>query len=467
MPTPTEEILQYYSFPFTFREDQVETIDKLCSWDRNGCFYPVGGGKTAIATAVAFYFGIHDLTDQIIVFCPPILLKQWADWLESFTGLSICRYFGNPAKRAKLSLDTDCVVTTTGLFKNDFEKFMDFFGPRRVFTIIDEAVVIRNPGTLAFKAVRDFMETGQKQISLLTGTEISAPFQAYGYIKLITPDIYRDYRYFTLLHITKLDQYKTPSEYKNLDYLAESLLQQAVRKEADEILDLPDCNFVPVIYELAPNHMKLYNKVVEELLVTLDDGTVLNALIPQRLRMTSQRVIMMPSEFEGMNIKPAGFQLINEMAMELGQEKFMIFGQFNTSNEAIYEHCKKLGLEPALVYGGPRRTAKKNQKDVDRFKTDPKCRALVCNPKSCGVGVDGIQHICRAQLFMELPPFSDFDQAVGRVKREGQKRKCIIKIAIAEGTIQVDLKRKALKKEALAKKVVPTKAQLREALHGG
>lgn len=465
-PQPTKEVMAYYPIPFTPRPDQVETIDKLCTWERNGCFYPVGGGKTFISTYVAFYWALHDFIDQIIILCPPILVKQWVAWLESFKGTSVCRYAGTKARRAQLRLDADCIVTTPGLFKNDHDRFMTYFRKRRVFMIVDEATVVRQCETLAHKAVREFIDTGQKMLSLLTGTEISAPFQAYGYIKLITPHIYSSYRQFALCHITGVDQYDTPREYRDLEGIKINLLLQAVRKEAREIMDLPGVNYVPIEYELDPKHKKLYDKVVSEQLVELDDGQILDGLIPQRMRMTCQQVLMVPSEFEGVNIQPAGFALIDAMRSELGNEKLMIFANFNSSNEAIYDYCMDKGINAALVYGGPLRSAAKNQADLKRFLEDPACQVLVGNPKSCGIGVDGIQEVCRAALFLELVPFDLFEQAVGRINRSGQNDKCVIWMAIASGTIQVDMKRKALQKEDLAKKVVPTKAHLRDALMG-
>ena len=230
-------------------------------------------------------------------------------------------------------------------------------------------------------------------------------------------------------------------------------------------MDLPGVNYVPMLYDLDKKHKKLYDKVVKEKLVTLDDGSILDGLIPQRMRMTCQRVLMTPAEFEGANIKPAGFKLIDAMISELGNEKLMIFANFHSSNEAVFAYCKSIGLNTALVYGG--NSVKKNQAEIKRFLEDPKCQVLAGNPRSCGVGVDGIQRVCRAALFLELVPFDYFEQAVGRINREGQLRKCMVWLAIAAGTIQVDMKRKALEKEDMAKRVVLTKAMLRKALLGG
>lgn len=470
MTTPCEEVLQRYPIPFTLRPDQVEDINTACSWDRAGLYLPVGAGKTVTSTLIALYAGLQDMIDQIVVLCPPILLRQWANWFETFKpqGLNCLLYKGSPAERKSLPLGyADVVISTPGVFKNDFERFMNILGPKKVYLVIDEATCVRQVGTLTHKAVRDFMETGQKMLSLLTGTTISAPQHAYGYIKLIAPSIYRDYRQFTLCHITALDKYRNPCALQNLELLARNMLCQAIRREAADIMDLPTVNYVPVVYDLARPHMRLYNRVVEELLITLPDGTILDGLTPQRMRMTAQRVILMPCEFGGEKIKPVGFELIDTMADELGNDKFIIYSNFQSSNEAVFDYCEAAGLNPVIVYGGDRSSASKNLASLARFKEDPSCRVMAGNPGSCGVGVDGLQDICHAVLFLELPTPAHFLQAVGRIERQGQKTNCVVKIGVANRTIQVDMQRNSLKKEDLAQRVVPTKATLRRALMGG
>lgn len=467
MLTPVEEVLQHYKLPFTLRKDQVEDINTLCDpdWARSGVYLPVGAGKTVTTTLVAFHAGLKDLIDQIIVLCPPILLRQWVNWLESFDGVEVLLYRGTPAQRKEMDFGkADCIVTTPGLFKADFARLLAEFKGRRAFLIVDEATCVRQVGTLMHKAVRDFMNTGQKMLSLLTGTTISAPFQAYGYIKLIAPSIYRDYSHFTMIHITRLDQYKTPCAYQNLDLLAKNMAFHTVRREARDIMDLPDINYVPVLYDLEPAHTRLYNKVVEELLVTLDDGVILDGLSPQRLRMTAQRVILMPAEFGGEKIRPVGFQLIDDFVTELGGEKLLIYSNFRSSNEAVFAYCQAAGLNPALVYGG--NSSKQSFEELERFKNDPNCLVLAGNPSSMGIGVDGLQHVCSAALFLELPTPAEFKQAVGRIERQGQKTKCVVKIGTANHTVQVSMMKNSLKKESLAQQVVPTKDTLRAALMG-
>lgn len=463
---PTEVFLQHYSLPFTLRPDQKEAIDELSRYDRSGLYYPIGSGKSCMASAIALYAALQNKIDKILVLAPPILLRQWANWFSTFPKLTVTLYRGSPAQRKKLTFDSDITITTTGLLKNDFVRVMNELGPERVFVIVDEATSIRNCAALAYKAVRDFMDTGSKMLTLLTGTTISQPWQTYGYISLIVPGVYTSYRQFQMIHIAGVDQYGIPSSYNNLDLLASNMQLQTVRREAEDIMDLPEITYTPIVYELTSAHQRLYNKVVEELLVELDNGDILDALIPARLRMTSQRVILLPSEFGGEKIVPAGLALIDNFLDDLEGAKLIVYSNFQSSNETIWDHCAKLGTNPALVYGGERSSAKKNLEEVERFKNDPTCQVMVGNPRSAGVGIDGLQNVCHAMLFLELPVPADFLQAVGRIKRTGQTKKCTVRIGVAENTVQVDMQRNSLKKEDLAVRVVPTKDTLRRALTG-
>jgi SNF2 family DNA or RNA helicase len=466
---PHQQVLQHYKFPFTLRPDQAQAIDVLCQWDRAGCYMDVGTGKTAVSTACAFYMGILGLVEQVIVIMPPILLLQWEAWLKSFPMLDVSLYRGTPAQRLKNDLSADFLLTTIGLFKNDFERLQKHFRDSKVMVIVDEAAMIRRPQTGNFKAVRDFLFLPNKSVMLLTGTAINSPLHCYGYIKLITPHIYRNFSQFKAIHVMQEDIFGEPTGYKNLDTLAENMLLQAIRIEAEDVINLPEVTYVPIHYELEPAHRKLYDRVVEELLVTLDDGEVIDALVPQRLYHQTQLLLLRPAEFGGEKIEPAAFKLIDQMAEEAGMfsgsgEKLLIYANHNLANESILAYVTKLKLNAVLVYG--QNSPAKNAANVQKFLDDPAVQVMIAHPKSAGVGLN-LQKVCRMVLFLELPITpNDFIQTVGRIKREGQTRKCIIWMALAKKTIQDRLKRSVVDKEDMIQTVMPTKETLRSALYG-
>jgi hypothetical protein len=95
---------------------------------------------------------------------------------------------------------------------------------------------------------------------------------------------------------------------------------------------------------------------------------------------------------------------------------------------------------------------------------DPACRVLVAHP----FPGENLQHACSDILFLECPIVPKlFEQAVGRIYREGQKRPAVVRIAVAENTVQIRLHNLMLAKDTLARAVAGGWQDLREALYGG
>ena len=464
LPPTVQDIVVAYKFPFDLRRDQVEDIDFLVRYDRVGLFLDVGLGKTAVATAICFYHGLQGSVNQVLCLVPPVLVKQWELWLREFPGLSITVYRGTPAQRKKIGLEDDFIITTLGLFKNDHERFMASMAQRRLAVIVDEAAAIRMPNTGNYKAVRDLVETPSKKLLMLTGTPLGAhPASGYGYIKLKTPDVYRDYRQFLLLHVTSVDMRGNPTGFRNLDLLQTALMSQSVSRRAEDVLDLPEVQHIPVKYELGKQHQALYDELVEELLLTLDNGTVIDGTTQQKFYMQAQQLIL--NVPDGGTIKPAGLDVLDQVIEETGlcrldNEKLIIFVNFRRSNEAVTDYLRAAGVGCVQVYGGAN-----NQRALDQFREDPSTKVLVAQPKSGGVGLN--LQFCKYMLFLEIPITSgDFGQAVGRIKRSGQTQRCRIWIATALHTLQETIVRNTLKKEDILQKVFYTKASLRAALTG-
>lgn len=470
---PCDLVIREYPIPFTLRKDQVDAINKVCNeeWDRAALFMDVGVGKTVVATLITLWMALAGKLDHMVIVMPPILLDQWAEWFEEFPDLTLATYYGAPKKRKAIDLDVDVLLMTPGIFKNDFEHIKEFHRDRKTMLMVDEAAMLRRIDTLIYSAVREFTHRLEnKSLLMLTGTALGAPSHAYAYISLNTPEVYRDHLRFILKHVEYVDQYGEPSKYKNLDLLQENLMKQTVWTKAEDVIDLPAVTCDAKVYTLSPAHYRLYNKLVEEKLLELDDGVILDGTVPERMRHTCQRAILSPAEFGGEKIEPNGFQLIDNFVEELGipagsGEKLIIYCNYNVTNEAVYEYVtKKLKLKAVLAYGktGP----KKNLKSVGQFLKDPEVQVLVAHPISIGIGLN-LQKVCRAILFLEIPlTANQYVQALGRVKRTGQLRKIIVWLATARKTIQMALRRTVTKNEDLVQIMMPTKDTMRRALFG-
>jgi len=461
------EVITEYQLPFSLREYQQEAIEFCSRFDRSGLFADVGLGKTVMGTLIALQHAYAESADKVIILCPPILIPQWCAWLREFEsynpGITVEAYAGTPKFRRNIDLDADFLVMSLPIFKNDFDILKKHHRRRLPFLLVDEAAAVRRPQTLNFRKVRDFSRC--RGLLLMTGTPLNSPMHAYGYIKLLTPSLYRSFTAFRNTHVAKEDYWGNPIEYRELDLLRENLTQQAILIHAEDNLDLPEIIYDVVEYKLHPWHQKLYNELVEEKLLILQDRVV-DVTEATRLYHTTQQFVMAPQSYIGDETRlPSGYEIIDATLEELEGEKLIIFSNYRLTNEQIFDYLKKKKVEAVLCYGGI--GAKQQDDNLQRFLKDPTCRVLVANPGSVGVGLN-LQSASRAILFMELPLTSNtFNQAVGRIHRMGQDKSCLVRMAVARNTVQQTLRHRVVQKDDMVQMVLPSPKKLRSALYGG
>ena len=459
------DLTAYHKFPFALREDQGEDVENLYPFQRVGIFNEVGTGKTAVATALALAWD----RDHTFVLMPPILLRQWRNWLESLHGVgTVLLYRGTPAKRQALDLrNAKWILTSIQMFKSDLEHIRKQLGDRSTTVAVDEGHCIKNPGSGNHKAVRDF-SAGQNLI-VMTGTPVSSPGDAFGYIKLKTPSVYRSMGHFENVHVEERDFFGNVTKWQNLDMLNRNLMLQSTRRLSREVLKhlkLP--NYIPITYDLAPAHLKLYEQLAEEQLLLLPDGGKIDATSATRLYNALQQIVCNWAHFSGDPTCVANiFELIDAVADEIdlanpAASKLIIFTYYRMTSKAVAAHMEKLGAVACYSDISPAQ----QEKNIARFLEDPACRVIVAQPGSGGAGWNP-QHVCREVLWVEEPVVPlHFVQGVGRVDRDGQLYVPNIRLAIAQGTIQTRLHQNLLKKDTLANKVQGGFMDLREAIHG-
>ncbi|WP_041718824.1 C-terminal helicase domain-containing protein [Desulfurivibrio alkaliphilus] len=237
----------------------------------------------------------------------------------------------------------------------------------------------------------------------------------------------------------------------------------ATDTKAEDVLDIPDVNYINLEYELQWKHARYYQELVEELLVVFDSGQVIDAVTQQALYQRAQRMILSVPDPK---IVPAGLDMLNQVIEETGverlhDEKLLVYVNYRDSNDAVKAHLDKLKIGCIQIYGG----ATDNHKRVEQFRDDPAIKVAITQPKSGGAGLN--LQFCRYMMFLELPiTSSDFEQCVGRIKRSGQDRKCTVWPSCAIGTIQESIRERLLNKEDLLQTVFPTRETLRKALTG-
>lgn len=451
--------------PFELAPLQASDCKELAPYERNGLFLEVGCGKTVMATVLSEMWE----RPQTLVTMPPILLQQWKDWIELVKpGVRVGVHYG--PKRDGKALDADWVLTSHAIFRDDFRQITEKF-VRRDFTMIaDEAQNLKNTGSKLFRYTDTL--SGGRPLALLTGTPTTKPVDAYAYIDLKTPKMYRSLAHFENMHVADRDFFGQVTEWRDLETVSERLMLQSVKRTKEEVFkgQLNPPEYFQLRYNLDPKHYKLYEKLVDECLLELEmSGQKIDGSTPQRLYHLVQQIIVNWSRFsENPNDISKVFELISQTieetnCMDHGKSKLIVWTYYQHSTEFVFNRlCNAYGAEHVVAAYGKANS----QASVKRFMNDPTCRIGVFNPLSVGIGLNAM-HVCWEMIFTEFTTVPmHIRQSIGRVDRMGQKHIPNIRFAVARGTIQERLLANLLKNDDDVSIVERNKESLRAALMG-
>lgn len=486
--TPYEHVRERYAFPFELRPYQIEEVNRLSEGNigifhysgdagdqgdgqHAGHYDEPGTGKTAISTHQMLYQMEFHGVEHYIVLMPPILIPQWARWLRSITKihtgekLTVTEYVGSPKARKTLDLNRRFLLMSYQMFKNDWETLWEAYENKHVGINADEGHALKNNESANHKAVYQYVGSDRPRM-ILTGTPLTKPGDAYGLCRLIAPGRYRNKRHFEQIHAGERDAYEKILTWNNLDVLADSMKINSSRILRREVQDqLPAVQFTPIGYDLAPSHLKLYERLAVEKLLEYDDGREINAINESALYAALQQIVINWAYFEDDPSKrPAVLDLIDGVFDEIGETaKLAVAAHFVRSNQTLLRELQKYGA--VAVYGEV--SAKKKQEAITRFIDDPTCRCILLQPSSAGFGVDGLQHVCSDMLIVEAPTTAPpFWQVVARLDRDGQTNPVNCRIAIANKTVQVRMFRRLLANDAVINSVQRGFQDLKEAIAG-
>lgn len=469
-PTVMDLVEQHYEFPAFIKKRgyQISIINELGQLPRAGYYLDQGTGKTFCSTVAALYKLING-ADVVICIMPPILITGWYRWLKQIRAkqgeqLRILPYRGSPKERQAMRLEQDFILMGMQIFKLDHERFMRALSHKKVVVLVDEATSIKNVSSQNYKKVLSF-SAGQ-QLMALTGTPLTTPIDGYGMTKHVAPSLYRNLHQFENIHVASRDYFGKIEAWKNLPLLAENMKVNSARVLRQEaIKDLPTVLYDPLYYDLDPKHYRLYKELAEEQLLPLQNGGKIDATSVQKLFNALQQIIVNYDYFAD---DPAcisnSIGVVEQVLDELAGQKLVIFAKYRMTNQKLVKLLEqKYGA--VAVFGDVAQG--QQRKNIDRFIDDPTCQVFIGQPTSAGYGVDGLQTVCSDVLFLELPDVPrDFHQAVARIWRDGLKRMCRVRIAVAEGTMQEARLRALLDKDSLIGEVQRNYQDLRDAIFG-
>lgn len=443
---------------------QIKDVETFASWGRSLNRMEVGSGKTVMSTVVSLMRG----TDVTVITVPPILQRPWVRWLELVSS-NVVGYTGNPKERKELRKKLPTarwIILSHAIFRKEHKYIREAIEGKNYELIVDEAQALMNVKSKLFQLACDF--SYNRDLQLLTATPANNPSQYFTYIHLLTPGVYRGWDHFCNLHYDEKDFFGAVKTFKNLDILNDHFNKRSIARTKEEVHGYNNAPLFPdSTYQLEPEHMELYEQLIEERLIELDDGTKIDASIAQRLYHMSQQIVVNYDHFSGNpNNRSAAYDLI-DMTIEQteclkeGKSKLIIWTMYQMTSKSLMAYMAKLGINAVGAFGG-----QKSQDSFDKFMDDPEVRVGIFQPQSAGAGLNP-QAVCWESLFIETSTVPIYNkQAIGRLDRIGQKHKPTIRVAMAEGTIQVGLFNQLMKNADLVEAIEGSKNKLRDMLLG-
>lgn len=403
---------------------------------------------------------------------PPVLITQWARWLDLVkkpdgSSLRVTAYRGSPAKRRTLDLRVEIVVVGIQIFKKDYDRFCRDLDERVVAVSVDEAHALCNPSSQNFKKIYEFA-SGGIPVDLITGTPANNPEDAFALCQFTNPKAYRSQPHFEGLHVSERDFFGRATDFINLDLLNKNLMANAYRVLFEDMYPETEQPFYDqILYDLDPEHLKLYDYLVDNKLLEFEDGSKLDATAQSKLFHALGQIVTNWGHFAEDEKKIAqGIELLEQKLDELGSQKLVVFAEYKLTMRLIEERLAAKKIRVVMINGDA--TESQKGRNIAEFIGDPACRVVVIHRRSGGAGLDGLQHVCNHMLFLEpIRSPRDFSQCVARLKRTGQRKRVVVWMPTAVGTLQVAAVCTLLHNDSTLNQVVRNVDDLRNLLKGG
>lgn len=453
------ELKKHFTFPFDPHDFQEMALAEITMRDCGLLKFKVGLGKTFTSILAALYYSLEAGIEQILILCPPILLDQWYDFLNTITGIpDICLYRGTPGERSLMDLEDSVILVSYNIFrgKNDHKKFIQMAKKRNLCIIADE-LSLKSLKSQTYRKIKQLLyrklriTTGDRpfhKLIALNATPLSDLSQVYNWCSLFAPGLYGSKRLFELAHVAKQDHWGNVTEWINEDVMGRNMGLFSV--DTDKDVKLPPLVETVVPYELSIPHRKLYWEVEQAELDNLPEEKIELAL--NSMFSTLQRLVLVPSEF-GLDIVSPVMEFIDGYLDQLGDDGILIY----TRHVIVSEMIAKLVPDCAAIYGGVSKAVRETA--FNDLKSG-KIKRLVGNIESLGTGLNlqMLNHV----IFVELPFRDDkLTQSIGRLHRQGQQNTCFASYPMAKSTLQYQIYYKLLKNQEDLSRVLKTKRDVK------
>lgn len=489
--------------PFAHQQQGCERA--LSSFDEKdmrggyGLFMEMGTGKTLTSIMIIGYLFQAGYVKRVLIIAPTSVCGVWPDEFMKYADYPVrCQVLlGSAEKRSKTLSGLKHYAGHVALRNGQTYEYpllvavlnyectwrmenalLDF---RPDLIITDEAQRIKNPTANQSKAVHHLGDKARFRLAL-SGTPVqNSPLDFWSIYRFLDPSIFGPSFYSFKARYAIMGGYKVNGRsvqitgYRYLEELTAKVYTIAYRVTKEEALDLPPFTFENRPVPLSPAEAKLYRQMAKDALIELGNGNCVTApIIITKLVRLQQLTggFIAPDAVEGaaQPVRQVGSSkldalrdILQDYVIDAGN-KLVIFARFVPEVLAIRKLCQDIGINSVMLYG----KVKKAERPaiVDEFQDDPACMVFVAQIETAGLGIT-LNAASTAVLYSVDFNFASYEQALARIHRAGQTKKCTYIHLVVPGSIDEHILQSLERKEDLAAKVVDGWKSLFQLQKGG
>lgn len=419
-------ILHDYAWPgqYTPKKHQYATAEFLTLNKKCFVLNGIGTGKTISALWAADYMMDEGDVSKVLIVSPLSTLDEvWANEIfKHFPRRKYAVLHGSRAKR--MSLLSDKTVDYYIINHDGFGVIAEELNnrPDINLVIVDECAVYRNYNTDRFKMFRDFIDQHPNlRLWMMSATPTpTAPTDAWSQCRLVNKNsVPKYFGQFKKQVMRQVSTYAWVPKHDAIEKVHQAM-QPAIRFERSQCLDLPPTVYQNYQVDLTKEQTKLYNKMVKELSIDIDEGTVTAANEGVKLSKLIQIICGVVYDNTGGHRQVDASTRLNLLTnlIEQSGEKVIVFVPLRGALRKVADTVGKQWTVD-VVHGNVSRSKRRKIFNDFQNRTDP--HVLVAHPKCMSHGLT-LTSATTIIWYAPYPSYEVYEQANGRISREGQTR---------------------------------------------
>lgn len=400
-------------------QHQVDAI-RMAETNRDvGLFWEMGTGKTrGMIEILRRRYAAKGVLRKTIIFAPIVVCPNWAKEFALYSKIKptdIVVLTKSGKRRVKDFLDAvgeDCarakiiVTNYEATQMDDLYKLLTHWKPEVI--VCDESQRLKNPESKRAKLVAKLAEIAEHRY-ILTGTPIlNSPSDVFMQFRILDNGETFGKNFFSFrgrFFEDKNAAFKAKSSYfpkweprvSEFPVLQDKIRKKAIRVLKKDCLDLPPLIKQEVHVSMSPEQTRMYEEMRKEFVTFVESKSAEPRAVVAQLAVTKalrlQQIVSgfakddMDTEHE---LKCPRLDALSDLLEDITPgNKVIVWAVFKHNYRMIAALCKKLGLEYAELHGDI--TAAQKQENIDKFRTDDKCRVMIANQSAGGVGINLIE----------------------------------------------------------------------------